>query len=58
MAGCLTKFSAGAVSWFTRQQEVVALCSTKAEYITLCNGVDEIFWIRQFVGDLEIVADA
>lgn len=34
-------------SWAAGQQEVVALSSTEAEYISLCIGVKEITWNRR-----------
>ena len=44
----------GAVSWCSRQQEVVALSSTEAEYISLCTGVKEAIWLRRLVSNLGI----
>lgn len=35
------------VSWSSRQQEVVALSSAEAEYVSLCSGTKEAIWLRR-----------
>lgn len=47
-----------AVSWFARQQEVVALSLTEAEFIGTYAGVKEPVWVRRLVknfGPLAII---
>lgn len=40
--GCVILITRAAVSWYSRKNEVVALYSTEAEYVTLCSRVEEI----------------
>lgn len=49
MSGCVVMMGGAAISWYARQQEVVALSSTESEYISLCSGVKETIWIRRLV---------
>lgn len=41
--------SGAAVSWCSRQQEVVALSSTEAEYIGLCSVGKDAVWVRRLL---------
>ena len=54
MSGYMFVMAGGAISWCSRQQEVVALSSTEAEYISLCSGTKEAIWLRRLVVNLEI----
>ena len=47
----------GAVSWRSQQQEVVALSSTEAEYISLCSVIKESIWVQRLVCDLPGMKD-
>lgn len=53
-SGYVFVMGGGAVSWCSRQQEVVALSSTEAEYISLCSGMKEAIWLKRLVSDLGI----
>ena len=53
-SGYMFVMAGGAISWCSRQQEVVALSSTEAEYISLCTGVKEAIWLRRLVSNLGI----
>jgi hypothetical protein len=50
--GYLVKLGAGAVSWSSKLQTMVALSTTEAEYITAVEATKEILWMRQFMGEL------
>ena len=58
MSGCIVMMGGAAVTWYARQQEVVALSSTEAEYIAMCAGVKEIVWIRRLVQGLGVLEDS
>lgn len=42
-----------AISWFSHRQEIVALSSTEAEYISLSDCVKQVLWIRKLIDELE-----
>ncbi len=42
----------GAVSWSSKQQDIVALSTTEAEYIVLTYAGKEALWMRQFISEL------
>ena len=50
----LFKISGGAVSWKTKKQGCVALSSTEAEYMALCQSAKESVWLEEFVKGLGI----
>ena len=43
-----------AISWKASQQSIVALSTTKAEYMTLVEGVKEAIWLKGMVNELGI----
>ena len=53
-SGFVFVMAGGAISWCSRQQEVVALSSTEAEYISLCTGMKEGIWLKRFISNLGI----
>ena len=48
-SGYLFKLCGGIVSWKTKKQPVIALSSTKAEYIALCSATQEAVWLRRLL---------
>lgn len=49
--GCIFIMCGAPVCWSSRQQEVVALSSAEAEYVSLCSGTEEAIWLRRlFIG--------
>ena len=48
---------AGAISWSSKKQHVVALLSTKAEYITQTHMAKEALWLRSFLQELRSAPD-
>ena len=53
--GFAVVFCGGAVSWNlkTRKQDIVALSTTEAEYITLTEASKEVIWMRQLLREIE-----
>jgi len=45
-------FGGGAVSWSSKKQNVVALSSTKAEYIAQMHAVKEAVWLWNFISEI------
>lgn len=43
-----------AISWSCRKQKCVALSSTEAEYIALCDATQELIWLRSLLKDFGI----
>jgi hypothetical protein len=39
----------GAVSWKSSKQDIVAVSTTKAEYIAASEAAKEVVWIKKFV---------
>jgi hypothetical protein len=50
----LVKIGDGAVSWKSKQQTCVALSSTEAEYMALCQASKEAVWMVDFLGNLGV----
>jgi hypothetical protein len=42
----------GAVSWSTKWQDIVALCTTEAEYMAATHAAKEALWLQSFIGEL------
>ena len=42
----------GAVSWSSKQQEIVALSTTEAEYIAMTSTAKEALWFRALISEL------
>jgi hypothetical protein len=42
----------GAITWSSKKQPVIALSSTKSEYIGLTHASKEILWVWQFLGKI------
>lgn len=57
MSGFIISMRGAAVSWCARQQEVVALSSTEAEFISLCSCVKEVVWMRRLLGGFGLGLD-
>ena len=48
---------AGAISWSSKKQHVVALSSTKAEYIAQMHAAKEALWLCSFLRELHSTPD-
>ena len=48
---------AGAISWSSKKQHVVALSSTKAEYIMQMHVAKEALWLHSFLQELHSMPD-
>lgn len=46
-SGFLAQINGGTFAWSCRKQSLVALSSTEAEYIALCEATKEIIWLRE-----------
>lgn len=52
VCGYVYTFHGGAISWLERQQNVVALSSTEAEYIGITHAAKEALWLHMLLSDL------
>lgn len=53
--GYVFTLAGGAISWGSSRQKTIALSSTEAEYMALCEATKEACWLRQFaigLGDI------
>ena len=48
---------AGAISWSSKKQHIVALSSTKAEYIVQTHAAKEALWLHSFLRELRSAPD-
>lgn len=52
-SGYIFKFNDGCISWACRKQPCVALSSTEAEYVALCEACQEAVWLRNLLQDFD-----
>lgn len=52
VCGYVYTFDGGAISWSAKQQSVVALSSTEAEYVGITHAAKEAIWLRSLLTDL------
>jgi hypothetical protein len=52
ISGYAMMIGTGAVTWSSKKQHIIALSSMESEYIGQTHALKEIFWIRQFLGEL------
>ena len=45
--------SEGAISWFSKKQQVVALSTAEAEYVALSTATEEAVWLRRLLSDIK-----
>ena len=55
--GFLYKFASATVSWVSWLQRIVALSTTKAEYIAATEACKEMLWMQRFLGEILIKQD-
>ncbi len=55
-SGFVFTIGGGAVSWSSKRQPVVALSTTEAEYMALCEACKERMWLVQMLSDLGLSA--
>ena len=51
-SGQIFKLGKCAISWRSRKQSIVALSTTEAEYVALCEASQEAVWLRRLLGDI------
>ena len=49
----IIKLAGAPVSWVSRKQKTVALSSTEAEYMSMCDAIKQIAWIRTLYDELD-----
>src|SRR3954453_5475664 len=47
----------GPISWTSRRQSTVALSTTEAEYMAMCQAIREASWLRQLLNELGVYQD-
>lgn len=52
MSGYAFLIDGGAVSWRSKQQEIIALSTTEAEYVGYTHATKEALWLRSFIGQI------
>jgi hypothetical protein len=51
----IIKISSGTVSWKSKKQMCIALSSTEADYMALCQTAKELVWMVDFLENLGIL---
>ena len=51
-SGCCFSMGSDVISWFSRKQSYVALCTVEAEYVTAYSASCEAIWLRKLLSDL------
>ena len=54
MTGIIGRLAGGTISYKTKFQDIIALSSTKAEFIAACNAGKNCLYIRSILDDLDI----
>ena len=57
ISGYSFHMGAGAISWSSKKQHVVALSSTEAEYIAQTHAAKEVLWLHSFLRELRSAPD-
>ena len=57
-SGQLFKLGNCSVSWRSRKQSIVALSTTEAEYVAMCESAQEAVWLRRLLGDIGFTQNA
>ena len=57
-SGYMVKLGSGVVCWSSKQQSVVALSTTEAEYVAGVAAGKEICWLQNLLGELGYTASA
>lgn len=52
VSGYVFLIDGGAVSWSSKQQEIVALSTTEAEYVGYTHAAKEALWLQTFIGQI------
>jgi hypothetical protein len=52
MSGVVTVYAGSAVAWSSQLQQLVALCTTEAEFIAASEGAKEPLWLKHLLGEL------
>jgi hypothetical protein len=52
--GYAFRFYGGTILWSSKCQQLVALSSTKAEYIAVTHAAKEAIWLRQLLSDITL----
>ncbi|KAL4105052.1 hypothetical protein QTP88_020327 [Uroleucon formosanum] len=51
-SGSVFTLGSGSIAWSSRRQQCVSLSTTKSEYIALSQAVQELTWLKLFLGEL------
>ena len=54
-SGQVFRFGECTISWRSRKQSIVALSTTEAEYVSLCESAQEAVWLRRLLNDIGFV---
>lgn len=52
ISGYAFMIDGGAVSWSSKQQEIIALSTTEAEYVAQTHAAKEALWLRSLIGQI------
>ena len=52
-SGQVFKMGNCAISWRSHKQSIIALSTTEAEYVALCEAAQEAVWLRRLLGDID-----
>ena len=52
MSGQVFKMGNCTISWRSRKQSIVALSTTEAEYVAMCEAAQEAVWLRRLLSDI------
>ena len=52
ISGYAFLLNGGAVSWATKQQEIVSLSTTESEYVAVTHASKEVLWLRSLITQL------
>lgn len=51
-SGMLSKYNGGVITWSSQKQRSIALSTTEAEFVAVCEGAKEAIWLSRLLNEI------